>query len=1531
MPTKTPNLGLEAFVAGDFYSAAVDKRRFTTIDKHMAFISDIIGAGCVNGWVITQPNPPALNIEVSAGMGMIDKNITRTFGVYSKTVLDDNFVYVWMRRRPGVIGEFGAFADMVSYDHDDTSGPALASQLSAEGITISSLRLTWVALSDFDFAKYQIQRKLGSSEWVTIAEIETASTFSYLDSSLEDNTTYGYRYRAIDKTGNASSWSDTLEVTTSPDLSPPSDPTSVEVIPATNAIHLRWRPAPIGDIDQYKIETTPVSLENNPVGDTIINTVNGDQLYETVGGLTNTQKYRLIIKSVSDTGVESPGIVLYAIPDLFRGPKDVEFLEITDIESDGIVSDVIMRIDWESVDDPYDNSPPAASHEIRLEEFDPSNSSLIQSIWIEVPDDNFREFRIFQYVNSNGQTISKSITPRTQYFITIRAIDEDGNRSVGKIATHTTRSFEPPRPPSRFDVEQQDDQSLLASWFNSTSIFTNNVITVQITDIDNPSSVELVEDETRIGRADTYILNQSYIRPNSIYTFYLYCEDEFGNKSNELDLEFIISDFEDLPRPAAPSQVIGVAGNKSTTLTWNKPNLLFISNFRIYRASEQVVYEASDFTRVETVPGDVFTFTDYEVENDTSYVYFVTTLDIYGRESLNPIDDDFFDYKLAFLTPRASGNLGIPTNLTATLDGDSTGLDLSWEPTGGQFDGYEIYRSFNNKYSFTKIDSVPPSTTTYNDNDALIQDGIYYYMVRQFRNEADLFVTESNTAVAGGLFLGTVETSGGEATIDQTGLRRIADLEDPVRERARAIIAVHKHEYVTEVDDRRINLADTLTVSNWTTTDFQNYFTTSDLTSTTSFRVFLNGTPAGDFQLLFNLDKAEGRITFETRLAAGGLLVDEGDDFPFEEPPAVSIVFDGLTETQSTLPQERLENVSAQQISVGLVEERQLPNKDHDGRRREPLIPVQIDCIALDNGFRFAPIEEGVKVGEAVTWYDVFLAEGQEGDVLIAGTSDGIYKSDDFGISWERQIVSSTPVNKFFYAADIDLYFALTNRGIYGSGGGQQGGFSVWTEIRGTENNKANRGIVQDADGNIFCSGDLGVFKLQRDVGRQFFFWEQTPIFGPRSTESYAMLYDAFRDRVMVSNELGIFETSNAGIRWDFSEEMPDQRPIWDFYQEGDTIFAVTDFIVWRRKATDTEFQRIAVLQDVEMTRKVRYWKDRLFITTDLGCYVSIPEDDPLNDTTIEFELAFPQMNRNSYVPPPSSMNIIDNKLFVGTEERLFSATAPGRMALQSEIVLGVIPTIFVNGVEQSIGFRYTTSDRDLRNVVCFDEKQPVDAVVTIANQYQVYQATQKGWADANFASGIFMRVDGRVVNEFSVAERPALAMSNIRFPDYNDRNAHKAGADLAKTAVDAANTALLALEGEGDEGDQRLVGFTKENVIATLYAIEKFLSQIYPEARRVAQLDDNGIVVTDNNGNIVYEDFKVPDFRVVLLSGGSAFSDEGLTSFGTYRGLYGDSTDIGSFGSETNGIGVGLPPEGSGSDPSSGGDGAGLGGDSDG
>lgn len=76
MPVSTPHFGLQAFVRGDYYSASIDRKRFSLIDNHLAFLSDLVGDGVIEGWDLEDTG--SLVLRCNSGMGIVDRFVTRT-------------------------------------------------------------------------------------------------------------------------------------------------------------------------------------------------------------------------------------------------------------------------------------------------------------------------------------------------------------------------------------------------------------------------------------------------------------------------------------------------------------------------------------------------------------------------------------------------------------------------------------------------------------------------------------------------------------------------------------------------------------------------------------------------------------------------------------------------------------------------------------------------------------------------------------------------------------------------------------------------------------------------------------------------------------------------------------------------------------------------------------------------------------------------------------------------------------------------------------------------------------------------------------------------------------------------------------------------------------------------------------------------------------------------------------------------------------------------------------------------------------
>ncbi|GAG53815.1 unnamed protein product, partial [marine sediment metagenome] len=63
-----------------------------------------------------------------------------------------------------------------------------------------------------------------------------------------------------------------------------------------------------------------------------------------------------------------------------------------------------------------------------------------------------------------------------------------------------------------------------------------------------------------------------------------------------------------------------------------------------------------------------------------------------------------------------------PTGLDAHVNSNEIDVELTWDISGGNFNGYQILKSVGNNYSFEVIDSVLISALSYIDENALLKD-----------------------------------------------------------------------------------------------------------------------------------------------------------------------------------------------------------------------------------------------------------------------------------------------------------------------------------------------------------------------------------------------------------------------------------------------------------------------------------------------------------------------------------------------------------------------------------------------------------------------------------------------------------------------------------------------------------------------------------------------------------------------------------------------------------------------------------------
>jgi hypothetical protein len=1391
MPLLTQHYGLAGLRAGEKYSSVADKSRFTIIDNEMFFIAQLITDGNITGWRISQEN--GFTITVSAGKGLIGGIVTETFGFLKETLSDNDKFYIYLLRRDGIISLSGPVTDLFKLTYFDSTIPVKVAGLMAS-VSFDSISLSWTPNPDVDIDFYSIFR---SSDNVTFAKVGAATVTSFNDQGLNPNTTYYYKVSATDLNSHEGVKSDALIATTGNDQRIPGDPTGVIVIPGNKLLQLFWYPGS-GNIDHYELFAQPIDDEGNNDGPLAITNVPGSAIQETLLELDNVQSYQLTIKSVSPYGVKSNGVSVVGTPSFHPGPAEISNLQLSDFKVN-LSGHVGINVQWTVDTDPYADQ--TSYFLVTIAPFGGTTSE--PSIYTS------QNISITAYsITSGNDFIIIPISEKTEYYIRVQAVDAAGKANRGITGRIITRKFSPPPAVSSLVITSPTSTRVRATWSNSVGEFSFNQISVTKTDLLTHVATT-IELDTNIGKQSFYEIPTQFIGPNTQFEVSVTAIDSYGNVSSTEHAFFTIGAVTPfIVKPPIPANQNANGGDRSITVVWSDPDttdlLDTIVSFKVWRAIFQVKYGPEDFVLLSTVPSTQHHYMDFEVNNDSRYVYFVTSISESGAESLNPVDDGFVSYPLQTARAFNYSGLSIPLNLVVTPIGSN--VELSWTASQDDFDGYQILRSQGTKNTFTVVGTVDNTETSFTDTNALLVSGDYYYLVRKFKNEADLFITKSTLSPVGSVLLGTVSFANGHITVDQSSMVNIKNMEGPIRAYTRAALNVPHHLFITESDDRRINLSNSFIVSNWQTQDFTQYKTVTDISFTDAYVVFIDGEES---DLLNEIDRVNGTLVFEQPIydiSKGGTA------------PVVSVQFLDVTETVGTLPSSAVGQISAQQITRGFVEPSLLQQIDHQGRIKEPLLSITKPMTSSD-GFKFTI---NGSVGDGTVFYDV-IAEASDNLNFLAATSGGILLSSNAGTQWDVIFASATPIHKLYYSYLTSTYFALSFDQVYQS---TSSSLTSWSVIDGLASVHVVRDIVEDSFGNIYISTDQGVYRYRPGEFTKAE-WIQTSLFDFGESDSYALFYDGFK--VTVSTNNGLYETTDQGLNWWQSITFFEKAPIWAFatisQHDGSATFMISKDRLWRMTDSQIEFKEVAFLGNT-FARKMVVFDGRIFVSTNNGIVASDQNANLVNDTLIPLLPAFQSLERNGKIPCATSLNTIGTNIWVGTEQRLYSSPSTGVLSLHAEYPSTVVPTVYINNIEHQIGQHYVNGTGS----IYFDIKQSADASITIINDYSTFIAENGGWADANYRAPIRVRVNGNIYDS-QVITADLKAIGDMALPNFDPRNSNVTAANDALANLVPYLNGFVARSDQQTAFNTNLV-VTSEAITELFKRVETFQAALYPEIR---------------------------------------------------------------------------------------------------
>jgi len=1528
MPFYTKHYNLEAFKWGEIYSSRSDERRFTIIDNQLAFLSDMVGDGIITGWDIS--NNEDGTVSISPGMGLIDRRVIQSFGGFEISLSSNAIHYIYMLAKEGEVGGTSGNSNMANVEGIDSIAPSSPSGLqqessisnylsslssydadfltylrrlmgrgeedaSVELLSYKEIAFSWSANSEPDFSHYKVIRIDGSD--ITI--LGTTTETIYVDIELEQNREYSYQVITVDLSGNESDSSD-IDISTAIDDRIPMPPIFVQAFPSDQTLEVIWDNSASDNILAYRVsvqlqDDNYVSVGNPTVAD-VSESSDSDfgSTYIIFENMENNRNYEVTVYSVSISSVFSEGISVRTFLSYNPGAGeinniDVEF-SISSFENVGIETDIVWR---------YDQSDPYLSYAYKfIITFIESGSRFSEPIEIlesisrlyGCPDDNDGDgicysshIKYIPYI-VNDDLQYESIKQYTPYLILIQTEDEDGNLSNG-VVTRISRTIisEPVPAVQNFSIERKADNSIFLSWTNPTeSYFSHNLITISIVDlssqdIDGTAYVE----NLRIDKSNTFTISSESFNVSYRYNINIVSYDVFGSigEGYETFQQFIAEEGRLLP--SSPGGLELFTGDTQLNLRWDPDTseAQELEFYKVYRATFQFYLRPSDFSLLATMSSVRNDFTDYSVSNEITYTYFVTAVDIYGNESVNPIADNYMPSGLISATPSEGLSLSPPAGLTADVNSNNSDVELSWDASSGFFDGYEILKSIGNNYSFVVIDYVPISQITYIDTDSALKNGEnYYYLVRKYKSETNISVTSSAIAPSASVFIGKVTTSNGTNTvsIDVSNVVNLENFVDPLTTKTNAAIEVHHHTNDEGVD-KRIELRSNVHVSEWATNDYQVYSTEEDIEGASSYILHISGTlnedyfttnnevdvaslrqaQAGESPVLYEIDTDNNKIVFNEPLysVAGSFVA------PYSQSPTISLELFGVSEVDNYLPVVHIGDLSATQFRSGQFNSAQMPAVDHEGRKGERLLPLRLPMQTLDNFvYSIAAVYDDAdrnEMGDAVTFYDFISIEGER---VLSATSNGIWLSDNYGNDWNKVSDFSEAVHRLYKSTAGD-YYAITNYGVYKSGGSS---FRQWGRMAGLDYVKVIRDITGDSRGNLYITTDLGVFRLNSEnVPYIEDTWEKLSLFGPRSSETYAILYDETyiegsietSNRILVSNELGLLQSLDEGRSWNYISDLESLIKVRKFIKDDNYIFALSDTAIYREETGTDVFLKIADL-DVNISRKMEIFNSNIYVNTDNGAKVSTSSNIYI-DTGIEFAGIWSLANINNNTAIITAINGINNDLFVGMDRKLYLLDDSGKFWLQYEQKNTTVPSFYVNSVLQKLGYYYNNSGSN--HNVSFDEVVNHEYIVEAVNKYDIYTAEYGGWVYNKYNAKFVVYQNNIQFGESrDEIEIDMGEFIDVVIPTYTDNNAHEAQADIYKAQLQTSLDQLAAIE--EIEGNQAV------DVVVDIYAnFELFLSQLYEDAR----------VVTDSAGNT--SNFILPSISTDLVNKRTSISNSGV------------------------------------------------------
>lgn len=915
-----------------------------------------------------------------------------------------------------------------------------------------------------------------------------------------------------------------------------------------------------------------------------------------------------------------------------------------------------------------------------------------------------------------------------------------------------------------------------------------------------------------------YKINSNFTLPDRRYKISLYSFDLSNNISESSYVLYDTDPLWSIAPPQAPSVQIASIEDGIVKVSWIPSYSDDINGYEVIRSeindgglTSTISESRLRWEKIAELSTSINEYYDYLAEPGKFYVYRVVSVGLLGKKSpiffaLNE-NNETTNIRQALQIDEGSY---VPSISVSVLGNDAV---INFNNGSGEYGGFHLYKSFN--YGpFIKIASIAMGDASFIDGGALILSGNYRYIVRPVANKSSIIVT-SDENYSDGILLAEVVSSIGNMEITEK-FNSLFLASGSVSPELDVRLSNHRHLMIDDSSDSRVNLSSEYEFTNFETDNNQRFLINEelpDLPESYVTRILLNGELTG-----INYEFVPNRqlIKFSSRLAP---LSGQQQTFePFKELPSIKLIIDIGGETVNNLNKDRLSSVFAQQLVFGKVGESFIPKVGHSGSYGEDLLAK--DCIAESvDGFKHIltlnekrnylvlnksnnqiseisefeyndlDLSDGIvgKVGFPLNKtrhymiHDAFNIGGTEN--FIFATNRGVYYYWQNGSVFNMDLLISSeppqdsgPCHKIIYCPISRILICLNFRSFDILKISQNGGVALIYAQQGLDfNARVFRDAIETADGSIFLSSDIGLFRIQFGsfVNYQDDFRsssgevsnlkiEQLSLLSGTSTDTYALWTDEDKNTLYVSTEYGTFYSSNYGQLFSIDQSLSGVPALWNAFLYQNVLFAISENSIYRKREDEEKFVRIFYDENF-IFRKFFIKYGRLIFPTNDGLYCSESISSCKYNPSVfikPINIELSESNSRKHVYSVCNFGSYLLACLEGKTKIMYSIDRYAEHVdfSNSIVIHGTddFPTVFIDGrrVESGVYFQYSY-DGQRDDCIFFDKFVSSDKKVTVVRQYSSFYLPSGGWARRDFAAQVNLYKNNVKINEGSRADKP--------------------------------------------------------------------------------------------------------------------------------------------------------------------------------